>query len=141
MIETLVYERLQATIGPLVGGSLDGAFDEAFDDSFDESVSPGRIYPIIADENTLVPFVLYSVVGQDSIWTLNGPLGFSNYQLTIASYAYLEKTARDIIDAIIAAFDGWRETGVVKCKLSNRQEEPLVDGFSYNTTFDLIGAT
>lgn len=125
MIEPLIYSRLVANVGGLLG-DVGGGFDNAFDDSFDNGDPiTARVYPVVPTQDTEVPFVLYTVSGADPVWTLNGPTGFYSYSFSVECFAVTFAHVLTIADAVRHSLDGWTDSTVRYCKLDSQSTQEV----------------
>jgi hypothetical protein len=82
MIEPTIQERLvSSTVNEMVGG-VDGAFTDAFTLAC-PTCTPGRFYPVVASENTPLPFIVYSVEASNEDMTLSGSDGVTQHTVAI----------------------------------------------------------
>ena len=132
-IEQAIYSKLQDAIGYLVGGT-GGGFSSGFNNGFNIP-TPGRIYPVVATENTEVPFAVYGVTSTNPNLTLQGQASVTTYTTSIDTFGIDFDTVQAIAEAAKTALHGWREGYVLLAVVTNanaQQEE-----FGHHYTLDV----
>jgi len=138
MLETTLYDRLAASVGSLLGGT-GGQFDPEFSNAFDiGNEMTARIYPVTATEDTELPALIYTVTNTQSVWTLQGPTGVSEYSFGLDIVGINFETVQTIASACREALDGWHDSAVLVCSLQDAAAQPLEVGFSYHLSFNIV---
>lgn len=103
------------------------------------SVAGGRVYPQVAPQDAVNPFVVYRIVGNEPLMTLQGYAGTTKYTVEFTSiagtYAESLSTAGAVQSAITTAFPGaFREPP------PENQYIPEVDEYAESVTFSFWSA-
>ena len=121
MIASIVYNRLQSTVAPLVGGT-GGAFSAAFSEAFDNG-TPGRIFPIRAvTNNEELPAITYSVTSEAPSFYLDLSHGPTRYSVQVDAHAIDYDEAEELAAAVKDSLHLWREGEVLLSRLTTQMD-------------------
>lgn len=69
-----------------------------------------RVYPGVAIQDVLVPYIVFSPVVGTISNVLNGPPSINNTRMQVDVYAMSYSESRTISNTVIGLFEGWKAT-------------------------------
>src|SRR4051794_3883438 len=88
------------------------------------SLVSDRIFPVIPQENTELPFIVYTITQDDRIRALRGRTPTAQYTVTVDIYSITFDTGLAVADAVRTTLDG-AYTGVRCSRLISGGSIPL----------------